>query len=77
MNQLLEHVITLSNSNFRGRYIYSGYETLSRSFAINANTEDGFTNSITYRGDNGSLARQHRHQQRPRRQLHGQGSLHR
>lgn len=57
LNQLLEHVITLSNSNFRGRYIYSGFETLSRSFAVNSNTEDGFTNSITYRGDYGSIGR--------------------
>jgi flagellin-like hook-associated protein FlgL len=57
MNQLLEHVITLSNSNFRGRYIYSGYESLSRSFDVNSNTEDGFTNSITYRGDYGNIGR--------------------
>lgn len=57
INQLLEHVITASNSNFRGRYIYSGYKTLTESFDINSNTEDGFTNSVTYRGDYGTIAR--------------------
>lgn len=57
LNQLLEQVVTLSNSNFRGRYIFSGYETLTKSFVANSNTEDGFTNSLTYRGDTGSIAR--------------------
>jgi len=57
INQLLEHVITISNSNFRGRYIYSGYETLTKSFDINSNTQDGFTNSVTYRGDTGLIDR--------------------
>lgn len=57
MNQLLEHVITLANSNFRGRYIFSGYETLTTSFDENVNTSDGLVNSITYRGDNGDIAR--------------------
>lgn len=57
MNQLLEQVITLSNANFRGRYIFSGYKTLSETFASNTNTEDGFTNSVTYRGDMGIIGR--------------------
>lgn len=57
MDQLLEHTITLSNANFRGRYIFSGYETLSKSFALNSNTVDGLTNSVTYRGDYGRIDR--------------------
>lgn len=57
MNQLLEHVITIANANFRGRYIFSGYETLTTSFDNNINTTDGLVNSITYRGDYGNIAR--------------------
>jgi len=57
MNQLLEHIITIANSNFRGRYIFSGYETLTTSFDQNINTNDGLVNSITYRGDYGNIAR--------------------
>ncbi|MEZ5337526.1 MAG: flagellar hook-associated protein FlgL [bacterium] len=57
VNQLLEHTITLSNSNFSGRFVFSGYETLTESFRINSNTQDGFTNSVTYQGDFGSIAR--------------------
>lgn len=57
MNQLLEQVVTLSNSNFRGRYVFSGYETLTQSFDRRINTEDGYTNSVTYMGDTGGIGR--------------------
>jgi|GEM_PF-2844564 len=57
MHQLLEHVITIANANFRGRYIFSGFETLTAAFDSNMNTQDGMTNSITYRGDYGAIAR--------------------
>ena len=57
MDQLLEHIITLANSSYRGRYIYSGYETLTEAFQINSNTIDGLTNSITYQGDLGLIGR--------------------
>ena len=57
LDQLLEHIISLSNASYRGRYIYSGFETLAEAFQVNSNTSDGFTNSITYRGDLGSIAR--------------------
>jgi flagellin-like hook-associated protein FlgL len=57
VDQLLEHVITISNSNYRGRYIYSGYETLTRAFTSNSNTTDGMTNSVSYRGDTGRIDR--------------------
>ena len=57
INQLLEHTVTLSNSNFSGRYVFSGFETLTESFRINSNTSDGFTNSVTYQGDFGKIGR--------------------
>jgi flagellin-like hook-associated protein FlgL len=57
LDQLMEHIVSLSNASYRGRYIYSGYETLSEAFQINSNTADGLTNSVTYRGDMGSIAR--------------------
>lgn len=57
IDQLLEHVISTANGQFRGRHVFSGYETLTQSFRLNSNTEDGLTNSITYQGDLGVIAR--------------------
>jgi flagellin-like hook-associated protein FlgL len=57
INQLLEQVVTLSNSNYSGRYVFSGFQTLSESFAVNTNTRDGMLNSVTYKGDFGSISR--------------------
>ncbi|MCH7472204.1 flagellar hook-associated protein FlgL [bacterium] len=56
-DQLLEQVITLAVSNYRGRYIFSGYKSLTESFALNSNTDDALTNSVTYRGDSGIINR--------------------
>ena len=57
LNQLLEHVVTIANSNYRGRYIFSGFESLTESFSINSNTADGMLNSVTYQGDYGDIER--------------------
>ncbi|MCC7477219.1 flagellar hook-associated protein FlgL [bacterium] len=56
VNQLFEQVITLSNSSLRGRYVFSGFQTLTRSFFINASS-DGVTSSVSYRGDSGQIGR--------------------
>jgi flagellar hook-associated protein 3 len=57
LDQLLEHIVSLSNASYRGRYIYSGYQSLTEAFGLNSNTTDGLTNSVTYQGDLGAIAR--------------------
>ncbi len=56
VNQLFEQVVTLSNSSLRGRYVFSGFQSLTRSFSINAGA-DGVTASVSYRGDSGVIGR--------------------
>jgi flagellin-like hook-associated protein FlgL len=57
LNQLLEQIAADSNANNGGRFIFAGYETLTRPFALNRTTPDGQLSSLSYLGDQGQIAR--------------------
>jgi len=57
INQLLESVTALGNSNFRGNYIFSGWETLTKTFSFNYQTGSPHMSSVTFRGDTGRIDR--------------------
>jgi len=57
INQLFESVAALGNSNFRGNYIFSGWETLTKTFSFNYQTGSSHMSSVTFRGDTGQIYR--------------------
>ncbi|MCD6216901.1 hypothetical protein J7L05_03445 [bacterium] len=57
MDQYLQSILEDSQSLFRDRYIFSGYETMTNSFIGSNSKWDGFLGSVNYIGDLGKIHR--------------------
>lgn len=57
MDQYLQAMLDDSQSLFRDRYIFSGYETLTNSFIGSNSDWDGYLGSVNYVGDLGKIHR--------------------
>ena len=69
MNQIIQQLAQVANTNFGGAYIFSGHQTQTPAYAVAGNPPS----AITWQGDNGQRIRQHR----KRLFLHPVGFIHR
>lgn len=54
MDQLIQQLAQVANTNFGGAYIFSGHQTQTAAYAVSGNPPS----SITWQGDNGQRVRQ-------------------
>ncbi|MBD3176443.1 MAG: flagellar hook-associated protein 3, partial [Armatimonadia bacterium] len=57
VNELLEEMVSLANSDNAGRFIFAGHETLRPPLEVNRR-DDGAIESVYYRGDDGRMLRE-------------------
>lgn len=60
LGQLLEHLVEVANTQYKGRYLFAGTETLTKPFTLLASTDpvDGHVDyQVQYHGNDGAIER--------------------
>lgn len=59
LGQLLEHLVEVANTQYKGRYLFAGTETLTKPFTLLASTDpvDGHVDYVQYHGNDGAIER--------------------
>ena len=58
INQYLEAALQSANDNFKGRFIFAGYNTQAAPFTEDRNARSGYVDNVRYTGNLGSISRQ-------------------
>ncbi|MFO7245928.1 MAG: flagellar hook-associated protein FlgL [Bacillota bacterium] len=56
LGQLLEHLVEVANTQYKGRYLFAGTETLTKPFTLLAST-DPVDGHVEYHGNDGAIER--------------------